>query len=191
VNQTWTGDGVGDLYLGAKVNLMSESRQRPLALAVRGLVKVPTANTTSGNGTGVPDAAVDFIASKEARRMFEFSGYLGVEYLGQPSGFAIPNSALRWGVGAGFPSRSPASDGGVGRAQGIQQYSLDHQRFAGWRGRQPAAGQRDGAESDAGERWYHVSSTEGVLRRRGPATIRSTVQTGADDRWSVCHVTIL
>ena len=33
--------------------------------------------------------------------------YVGAEYLGQPSGFAIPNSAFRWGVGLGFPSRSP------------------------------------------------------------------------------------
>jgi outer membrane protein OmpA-like peptidoglycan-associated protein len=107
VNQTWTGDGLGDLYLGAKVNLMSESRQKPLALAVRGLLKVPTANTTSGNGTGAADAAVDFIASKEAGKMFELSGYVGAEYLGQPSGFTIPSSAFRWGAGAGFPSRSP------------------------------------------------------------------------------------
>ena len=84
--------------------------------------------------------------------MFEFSGYVGAEYLGQPSGFAIPNSALRWGVGAGFPSRSPVRVTAelVGHKD-IQQYSLDHQRFADWRGRQPTAGQRDGAESDAGD----------------------------------------
>src|SRR2546428_1666245 len=43
VNQHWTGDNVGDVYLGAKVNLWSEFRQNPAALAVRGLVKLPTA----------------------------------------------------------------------------------------------------------------------------------------------------
>src|SRR5579872_4456431 len=42
VNQSWTGDNVGDLYLGAKFNLLSEFRRSPAALAVRGIVKVPT-----------------------------------------------------------------------------------------------------------------------------------------------------
>ena len=35
VNQAWTGDNVGDFYVGAKVNLWSEYRQNPLAIAVR------------------------------------------------------------------------------------------------------------------------------------------------------------
>src|SRR5881396_4280122 len=43
VNQPWTGDNVGDFYVGAKVNLWSGYRQNPLAIAVRGIVKLPTA----------------------------------------------------------------------------------------------------------------------------------------------------
>src|SRR6266403_1640738 len=43
VNQYWTGDNVGDFYVGAKVNLWSEYRQNPVALAFRGMVKLPTA----------------------------------------------------------------------------------------------------------------------------------------------------
>src|SRR5437667_8942875 len=39
VTQAWTGDNIGDFYVGAKVNLWSESRQKPAAIAVRGLVK--------------------------------------------------------------------------------------------------------------------------------------------------------
>src|SRR5216117_3467940 len=35
VNQHWTGDNVGDFYLGAKFNLLSESRQNPAAVAIR------------------------------------------------------------------------------------------------------------------------------------------------------------
>ena len=31
VNQYWTGDNVGDLYVGAKYNFLSESRQDPVA----------------------------------------------------------------------------------------------------------------------------------------------------------------
>src|SRR5437879_8187349 len=42
VNQHWTGDNVGDFYLGAKVNLWSEYRQKPAAIAIRALLKLPT-----------------------------------------------------------------------------------------------------------------------------------------------------
>src|SRR3982751_4309720 len=48
VNQAWTGDNLGDLYVGAKVNLWSEFRQKPAALAVRGVVKLPTADKDIG-----------------------------------------------------------------------------------------------------------------------------------------------
>jgi len=37
VHQGWTGDNVGDFYLGAKINLWSEFRQHPAALALRGM----------------------------------------------------------------------------------------------------------------------------------------------------------
>src|SRR5579871_4324234 len=36
VNQQWTGDNAGDLYLGAKLNLLSEYQQKPVAVAIRG-----------------------------------------------------------------------------------------------------------------------------------------------------------
>src|SRR3954449_11012300 len=42
VNQYWTGDNVGDLYVGAKYNFLSESRQDPAAVALRGMIKLPT-----------------------------------------------------------------------------------------------------------------------------------------------------
>src|SRR6476469_9455606 len=37
-----TGDHVGDFDVGGKINFLSESRQNPVALALRGLVKIPT-----------------------------------------------------------------------------------------------------------------------------------------------------
>ena len=107
VNQKWTGDNIGDLYLGAKINLWSEARQNPLALALRGTVKVPTGKQSAGATTGKADVMLDFIASKEAMKKVEFSGYAGYEFRGSPDGFDIPASAFRWGGGAGFPSRSP------------------------------------------------------------------------------------
>jgi len=107
VNQGWTGDNVGDLYLGAKINLMSEADQHPAAVAVRGLVKVPTGKKDAGVSTGKADVAGDFIVSKEFAKVTELTGYAGYEYRGSPDGFDAPTSAFRWGAGAGFPSRSP------------------------------------------------------------------------------------
>jgi len=107
VNTTWTGDNLGDFYVGAKVNLLSEFKQKPAALAVRGIVKLPTANKDVGNGTGKADFLVDLIVSKEVSRMAEVSGYAGFEVRGSPDNFTIPTGAFRWGAGAGFPSRSP------------------------------------------------------------------------------------
>ena len=52
VNQHWTGDNVGDFYLGAKINFWSEADQKPAAIAVRGMVKLPTGKKDIGNGTG-------------------------------------------------------------------------------------------------------------------------------------------
>jgi outer membrane protein OmpA-like peptidoglycan-associated protein len=106
VHQRWTGDNVGDFYVGGKINLWSEFHQKPAALAFRGMVKLPTGDDDVGVSTGKPDFSVDFIGSKELRRKVELSGYGGYEFRGKPDGFDIPSGATRWGVGAGFPSRS-------------------------------------------------------------------------------------
>jgi len=105
VNQYWTGDNVGDFYVGAKVNLLSESRHDPLAVAVRGLVKLPTGKADVGVSTGKPDFSFDGILSKEAAKLVEVSGYGGYEFRGSPDGFTIPTGAFRWGTGLTFPSR--------------------------------------------------------------------------------------
>ncbi len=75
VHDSWTGDHVGDFYVGAKVNFLSEYRQNPAAVAVRGIVKVPTGDKDVGNGTGKADFAVDVIASKEAAKLVDWSGF--------------------------------------------------------------------------------------------------------------------
>src|SRR5262245_44336894 len=106
VNQYWTGDNVGDFYVGAKVNLWSEYQQKPVALAVRGMLKLPTGKEDAGVSTGKLDTIVDFIISKEISKLVEASGYAGYEWHGQPDGFDIPGSAFRWGGGVGFPSRN-------------------------------------------------------------------------------------
>jgi outer membrane protein OmpA-like peptidoglycan-associated protein len=105
VNSGWTGDNLGDFYVGAKINLWSEHRQNPAALALRPMVKLPTGDKDTGVSTGKADFSVDFIASKETKGLVEYSGFAGYEWRGKPSGFDAPTGAFRWGAGAGFPSR--------------------------------------------------------------------------------------
>ena len=69
VNESWTGNKVGDLYVGSKVNLLSEYREAPMALAVRGIVKLPTGNEEAGVSTGKTDVMADLIVSKELARL--------------------------------------------------------------------------------------------------------------------------
>jgi len=111
VTQAWTGDNLGDLYLGAKVNLWSEYRQNPAAIAVRGLVKIPTGKTTVGTTTGKADVGVDLIVSKEFATLVEWAGHGGYEYRGNPDApsgltFDFPTGAFNWGTGVTFPSRN-------------------------------------------------------------------------------------
>ncbi len=105
VRQGWSDNQLGDLWLGTKVNLLSEGRQQPVALALRGMVKIPTAkDTDEGVGTGKTDFAFDAIVSKEINQRVELSGFGGVIFRGDPDDFDLSNG-LRWGFGAGFPTR--------------------------------------------------------------------------------------
>jgi outer membrane protein OmpA-like peptidoglycan-associated protein len=106
VKQGWTGDNVGDFFLGAKFNLLSEARVNPSAVALRAIVKLPTASADKGIGTGKADVAFEAIVSKEASNLVEVSAYGGWEIRGQPDGFDAPTGAFRWGAGVGFPSRN-------------------------------------------------------------------------------------
>ncbi len=104
---TFTGNGRGDLWVGGKINAMSEADRDPFALALRAMVKLPIGDSTNlGTSSGKADFAVDGIVSKEMARTVELSGYGGVMVRGNPDGYQLTNG-LRWGVGAGFPSRSP------------------------------------------------------------------------------------
>jgi outer membrane protein OmpA-like peptidoglycan-associated protein len=105
VRQGWSDNQMGDLWVGTKVNLLSEGRQQPVAFALRGMVKLPVAkDDEEGVGTGKADFAVDAILSKELNQRVELSGFGGVIFRGDPSDFGLSNG-LRWGVGAGFPTR--------------------------------------------------------------------------------------
>ncbi len=101
VNDQYTGNKSGDLVLGGKINLISERNQNPLALALRGLVKIPTGNKKAGNTSGKSDGAFDLILSKSLDAA-EVAAYGGFWFRGDPSGIELPNS-VRWGIGTGIP----------------------------------------------------------------------------------------
>ncbi len=92
--------------MGAKFNVLSESRNDPAALAVRGMIKLPTGKVDAGVSTGKPDFSIDGVVSKEAAKLVEVSGYGGYEWRGAPDGFDTPGGAFRWGTGLTFPSRN-------------------------------------------------------------------------------------
>ena len=104
VSSGWTGNQIGDFWLGAKFNLASEYTQSPAAVALRALVKLPTADDQDGAGTGKPDFAFDAIVSKEINQRVELSGFGGFIVRGDPDAYDLLNG-IRWGVGIGMPTR--------------------------------------------------------------------------------------
>jgi peptidoglycan-associated lipoprotein len=100
----WSGNQIGDFWIGTKINLASQWKQKPAAFAIRGMVKLPTGDKESGAGTGKADFAVDAIVSSELNSRVEISGYGGFIVRGAPSEVEQTNG-FRWGLGAGFPSR--------------------------------------------------------------------------------------
>ena len=106
VREGWIGNKFGDTYLGAKVNILSESRSKPVALALRGTVKLPTGSADNQSGTGKVDSAFDVILSREVASVAEISGTVGMVFRGDPDEFNLSNG-FRWGIGAQFPTRSP------------------------------------------------------------------------------------
>ena len=103
VRDTWTGNELGDLYLGGKINLLSQQRLNPLALAVRGTLKFPTADSEVGAGTGEYDGFMDLIGSSEVGGI-EVAGFGGFAWRGDPDDIRV-SDGIRWGAGAGFPAR--------------------------------------------------------------------------------------
>ena len=100
----WSGNQLGDLWLGAKFNLTSQYRESPGAIAIRTLVKIPTADRDEGAGTGKADFALDAIASSEINQRIEVSAFAGFIARGDPDEFDLVNG-VRWGAGLATPSR--------------------------------------------------------------------------------------
>jgi hypothetical protein len=104
VTTGWGGSRLGDLRVGAKLGLASQARGTPAAMALRALVKIPTADRLTGAGTGRTDVTVEGIGSREINERIELSGFGGFVVRGDPDELDLLNG-FRWGFGAGLPTR--------------------------------------------------------------------------------------
>jgi outer membrane protein OmpA-like peptidoglycan-associated protein len=95
--------GVGDVRLGAKYKFLDDYRGDGVGLALKGVVKLPTADDAKGLGTGKASGAVDLILSKSLNHGADLHGSIGYEVTGDPDKVNIGN-AFRWGVGVNVPS---------------------------------------------------------------------------------------
>jgi outer membrane protein OmpA-like peptidoglycan-associated protein len=103
VRQGWSGNKLGDIWFGGKVNLLAAST-KPLGLGVRGQIKLPIGDEDSGASSGATDFQFDGIVSNITNGV-DFSGYVGFMVRGSPEGFDLTNG-LRWGAGVGIPGTS-------------------------------------------------------------------------------------
>jgi outer membrane protein OmpA-like peptidoglycan-associated protein len=100
----WSKTLGGPTVVGAKWSLTSQSRGDAMSLAPRVMVKFPTGSTWSS--TNDLDGHVDLVASREFGQQVELSGIAGAVIRGDSDEFRV-SDGVTWGLGAGFPSRSP------------------------------------------------------------------------------------
>ena len=106
--QPWE-TGFGDVKLGIKYSFLSDYRGDALGLALRGVVKLPTADEGLGLGTGKALGALDLVLSKTLGRHADLHGSIGYEFTsdaersGSTASIDVAN-AFRWGVGLNVPA---------------------------------------------------------------------------------------
>ena len=116
-SRPFSGNAMGDVVVGAKVNLLTERTQAPFAVAVRGWGRLPTGDEDAGTTAGAPAGAVGLIVSRNLGGA-EIAANADVVLRGDPSGIDVPHGLL-WGVGIGVPVRGPVRVFGELLGQGV------------------------------------------------------------------------
>ena len=104
VRRGWSKTLGGPIIVGGKFGLMSQSRGDSMSLAPRVMVKFPSGSTWAS--TNDWDGHIDLVASREFGQQVELTGMAGAVLRGDPDEFRV-SDGVTWGVGAGFPTRSP------------------------------------------------------------------------------------
>jgi hypothetical protein len=94
--------GVGDLKLGFKYKILDDYLGSAVGLALRGYVKIPTADERKGLGTGKFSTGGNLVLSRHLGRVVDLHGSIGYEVNQDPDGVEIGN-AFKWGVGLNIP----------------------------------------------------------------------------------------
>lgn len=94
--------GFGDVWVGGKLKLLDDYRGDGVGLAVRGQVKLPTADEEKGLGTGKVGVAGDLILSKRLGYGADLHASLGFETLSADD--VSLGNAFNWGVGLNLPA---------------------------------------------------------------------------------------
>jgi outer membrane protein OmpA-like peptidoglycan-associated protein len=95
--------GVGDIKLGAKYKFLDDYMGDGVGLAVRGFVKLPTADDEKGLGTGKTAFGADLIISKSLSEKADIHASLGYQVNSDPDGVDLGN-AMKWGLGLNIPA---------------------------------------------------------------------------------------
>jgi hypothetical protein len=102
INERWE-TGFGDIKVGLKYAFLNDYLGDGVGLALRGLVKLPTADETRGLGTGKVSFLGDLVLSKTIAYKADLHASIGYEINGDPDEVDIAN-AFRWGVGLNIPA---------------------------------------------------------------------------------------
>ncbi|HEX9724968.1 MAG TPA: OmpA family protein [Vicinamibacteria bacterium] len=104
VFQRWS-KAFGDVWVGAKYNILSEYDDKPVGLGVRGFVKFPAASEDEGHGTGKASGGAHLVLSKTLGEAVGTSYYVGFQGNGSPDEPDIDiGSAFQWGLGLSAPT---------------------------------------------------------------------------------------
>lgn len=95
--------GFGDIRVGAKFKLMDDYQGDGVGLALRGFLKLPTADEAKGLGTGKVSGGADLILSKTLNRGADVHASVGYQVNSDPDRVAIGN-AFNWGFGLNVPA---------------------------------------------------------------------------------------
>ncbi len=95
--------GFGDVKLGAKFKILDDYLGDAVGLAIKGHVKLPTADEEKGLGTGKFSGGADLVLSKSLNRVADLHGMVGYQFNSDPDNVDIGN-AFRWGLGVNVPA---------------------------------------------------------------------------------------
>ncbi len=102
IRRGWSKTLGGPIAVGAKWNMISQSRGDAMSVATRLSVKFPTGSPWAS--TNDLEGRLDLITSRELNNNVELTGTIGGIIRGDPDQFSV-SDGIPWGLGASFPTR--------------------------------------------------------------------------------------